>query len=255
MDCPSEENLIRLKLEGFTDISHLDFDIPNRKLSVYHHGKVESIEESLHELDLNTHKLITEQVDKLEREEKSNQQKKLLWAVLGINFVFFLVEVTFGLLSNSMGLVGDSLDMLADAIVYGISLLAVGKSVIRKKQVAKYAGYFQVVLAMMGFYEVIRRFISNTDLPEFKTMIIVSVFALIANWYCLYLLGRSSGKNDAHMKASLIFTSNDIIINIGVILAGILVLLTNTGLPDLIIGFIVFLLVTKGAIRILALGK
>ena len=57
------------------------------------------------------------------------------------------------------------------------------------------------------------------------------------------------------MKASMIFTSNDIIINLGVIVAGLCVMLLNSGIPDLIIGSIVFILVIKGALKILQLGK
>ena len=57
------------------------------------------------------------------------------------------------------------------------------------------------------------------------------------------------------MKASMIFTSNDIIINTGVIFAGVLVLFTQSKYPDLIVGSIVFLVVVSGAIRILKLGK
>ena len=57
------------------------------------------------------------------------------------------------------------------------------------------------------------------------------------------------------MRASMIFTSNDVIINSGVILAGILVLLTQSKYPDLVIGGIVFLIVVRGAIRLLKLGK
>jgi len=90
--------------------------------------------------------------------------------------------------------------------------------------------------------------------PDFQTMIIVSILALIANSVCLYLLQKSKSK-EAHMKATMIFTSNDIIINTGVILAGVLVLLTQSKYPDLIIGAIVFLIVVRGAFRILKLGK
>jgi hypothetical protein len=36
MDCPSEENLIRIKLDGIPEISNLVFDIPNRQLTVFH---------------------------------------------------------------------------------------------------------------------------------------------------------------------------------------------------------------------------
>ncbi len=85
-------------------------------------------------------------------------------------------------------------------------------------------------------------------------MIIVSIFALIANAICLYLLQKSKSK-EAHMKASMIFTSNDVIINLGVILAGLLVNWLDSNKPDLIIGSIVFILVIQGALRILKLGK
>ena len=135
-----------------------------------------------------------------------------------------------------------------------LSLWAVGSTVLRKKKVARLSGYFQLALALLGLSEVIRRFISFEEVPDFQTMIIVSILALIANSVCLYLLQKSKS-NEAHMKATMIFTSNDIIINTGVILAGILVLLTQSKYPDLIIGAIVFLIVVRGAFRILKLGK
>src|SRR5690625_1422109 len=253
MDCPSEENLIRMKLDGISDIKNLDFDIPNRKLTVFHNEQIDQIEKSIKELNLGDKKLTTEQVDQIEFTENTNQ-KKLLWSVLSINFAFFIIEMTTGLISKSMGLVADSLDMLADSFVYGISLFAVGSTQIRKKKVAKLAGYFQMTLAIIGFLEIVRRFIANEALPDFSTMIVVSILALLANVTCLYLLQKSKSK-EAHMQASMIFTSNDIIINSGVILAGFLVNWLNSSLPDLIVGAVVFVIVIRGAIQILKLGK
>ena len=122
MDCPSEENLIRMKLDGISSIANLDFDIPNRKLTVFHDGDVKQIEESVIELKLGGKKILTEQTDQSSFEESANQ-RKLLWIVLGINFAFFLIEMTTGLISKSMGLVADSLDMLADSFVYGLVFL------------------------------------------------------------------------------------------------------------------------------------
>lgn len=55
------------------------------------------------------------------------------------------------------------------------------------------------------------------------------------------------------MRASQIFTSNDIIVNIEVIVAGILVYATNSKFPDLIVGIVVFVIVAKGAYKILKL--
>jgi len=254
MDCPSEENLIRMKLDGILSISNLDFDIPNRKLTVFHSGEIDQIEKSVIELNLGGKKLSTEQTDQTDFKERADQ-KKLLWAVLAINFTFFVIEMTTGLISKSMGLVADSLDMLADSFVYGISLFAVGGTLMRKKRIAKIAGYFQMTLAIIGFLEVLRRFIGAEKLPNFSTMIVISFFALIANGICLYILQKSKSKEEAHMKASMIFTSNDVIINLGVIIAGLLVNWLNSSKPDLIIGTIVFALVIQGSLRILKLSK
>jgi len=254
MDCPSEESLIRMKLEGLSTIKSLVFDIENRKLTVFHSEESSEIENHLKELNLGSQLQETIVVQADEFKDDSSVQSKLLWTVLIINFAFFLIEITTGFISKSMGLVADSLDMLADAAVYGLSLWAVGTAVTRKKKVATLSGYFQLALAAIGFIEVIRRFIGVEEIPDFRMMIGISILALIANSVCLYLLQKSKS-NEAHMKASMIFTSNDVIINTGVIVAGVLVLLTQSKYPDLIIGAIVFLIVVRGAFRILKLGK
>jgi len=254
MDCPSEERLIRMKLEGIPVIKHLEFDIANRKLTVIMTNENPEIETRLNSLDLGSKLRETMICDFQQHVESPSVQLKLLWTVLLINFGFFLIEIVAGLISDSMGLVADSLDMLADAVVYGLSLWAVGAAVARKKKVATLSGYFQLVLAGIGLIEVIRRFIGVEEIPDFRIMIGVSVLALIANSVCLYLLQKSKSK-EAHMKATMIFTSNDVLINSGVIVAGILVVLTNSRYPDLIIGSFVFLVVVRGAVRILKLGK
>lgn len=253
MDCPSEEQMIRMKLEPVAQVQHLAFDIPNRKLEVYHSGDSKEVHQEIRQLDLN---------DKLEETTEAalplpsddSHQRKILWWILSINFGFFIIEMTTGWISASMGLIADSLDMLADAIVYALSLFAVGASISRKKKVAGISGYLQMGLALLGFVEVIRRFFSSSETPLFQWMIIVSVFALAGNLISLWLINKAKS-DEAHMQASAIFTSNDIIVNGGVIVAGILVYFLDSKWPDLIIGGIVFSFVMRGAVRILKLSK
>lgn len=252
MDCPSEERLIRMKLEESEGIHQLEFNIPIRRVTVYHSGPATEIETALLSLNLGGKRISTETTT-ASAFETDTQQRKLLWTVLAINFGFFLIEMTTGLISQSMGLFADSLDMLADAFVYGLALFAVGSAATRKKKIAHIAGYLQIALAFLGFTEVLRRVFGAGELPHYATMIEISVLALLANTLCLYLLGKSKSKEEHHMKASVIFTSNDVIINLGVITAGLLVHWTRSNLPDLLIGTIVFLLVMRGALRILKL--
>lgn len=254
MDCPSEENLIRMKLQNIEGIAKQEYNLKDRTMIVYHTGNYQTIEQQIATLNLGSRFIeSTESTEKIQAEEDS-KQRKVLWIVLAINFGFFLIEMSTGVISKSMGLVADSLDMLADAFVYGLSLFAVGTVVSRKKRVAMICGYFQMLLATIGFIEVIRRFTGAEEIPVFQTMIGISILALIANVICLLLLQRTKS-NDAHIQASIIFSSNDVIINTGVILAGFLVWQLDNQMPDLIIGSIVFLIVIRGAIRILKLAK
>jgi cation transport ATPase len=255
MDCPSEEQMIRMSLHGLKHVLSMEFHIAKRLLHVYHWGSYDKIFERINTLNLDASVIESIESDIQHGHNENNaKQRQVLWIVLIINASFFIIEMLAGLLSKSMGLVADSLDMLADSIVYVLALIAVGGSILLKKKIARFAGYFQILLAVMGFVEVIRRFFDLEKIPDFTTMIVVSILALIANVVCLYILQKNKS-HEAHMQASLIFTSNDVIINAGVILAGILVYVFQSSYPDLIVGSLVFAVVLRGAYRILRLAK
>ncbi len=83
-------------------------------------------------------------------------------------------------------------------------------------------------------------------------MMSISAVALVANVACLWLVSRHR-EGGAHMKASVIFSTNDVIANAGVIAAGGLVGWTGSRYPDLVIGAVIAVLVLLGARRILGL--
>jgi len=254
MDCSSEEQLIRMKLGDMPGIHSLQFDLAERKLEIFHLGDINAANKALHELDLDAELISTFEQDLTPDSSTDDSQRKALIIVMVINAGFFFIEIIAGIVAGSMGLLGDSLDMLADSIVYVLSLMAIGRTLIYKKQVAKMSGWLQLILAALGFAEVIRRFLGYTELPIFEVMIIVSAFALVGNALALMVINRAKS-DEAHMQASVIFTSNDIIVNLGVITAGILVKITSTVYPDLIIGAILFVIVARGAFRIMKIAN
>ena len=171
--------------------------------------------------------------------------------LLGINAAMFVFEMAVGIAAQSTGLIADSLDMFADAAVYGLALYAVGRAASMKARAAHMAGWLQLVLALGALQEVIRRFFLGSE-PESMLMGGVGLLALAANVTCLVLVARKRHLG-AHMKASYIFSANDVIANLGVIAAGGLVALTGSRYPDLVIGAIIGLVVLNGARRILQL--
>lgn len=255
MDCPSEERLIRMKLEPLGGLE-LRFDLVARTLVVLHPEELSNpIEVALSSLGLGAKRTssIKDDSHDIHIDHKIGQHRALI-TVLGINFVFFLIEILAGLVADSMGLVADSLDMLADALVYGLSLMAISMTAVAQRRVARFSGYTQIVLAIIGLIEVVRRFLGLEVMPEFGTMIGISLVALVANATCLIFLQRTQS-HEAHIRASIIFSANDILINIGVILSGGLVYLLESRYPDLIVGILIFILVMQGAQKILALAS
>jgi cation diffusion facilitator family transporter len=177
------------------------------------------------------------------------EAKTLRW-LLAINAVMFVVELVAGWLAQSTGLIADSLDMFADAMVYGIALYAVGHAG-RQLGAARLSGWLQLLLALGVLVEVLRRWLTGSA-PEPLPMMGIALLALAANLACMAMLAKHR-EGGAHMKASWIFSTNDVLANLGVILAGALVAWTGSNLPDLLIGTLIGLLVLNGARRILGL--
>ncbi|WP_328186684.1 cation transporter [Marinobacter sp. OP 3.4] len=257
MDCPSEERMIRMALDGFDNIQSLSFDLSNRELEVIHQGDPDPITSKLETLGLGASLDKTEEAsaDSVRAAESSyaneTEESGTLWILLAINGLMFLVEMTMGLIAQSTGLIADSLDMLADAAVYGLALYAVGHGIKMQVRAAHVAGLLQLILAAGVLVEVGRRFLFGSD-PQSLMMMAVASVALVANISCLLLIAKHR-EGGAHMKASWIFSANDVVINLGVILAGLLVAWTGSNYPDLVIGGIVGGIVLMGAKRILAL--
>lgn len=184
-----------------------------------------------------------------ELEANNREQQKALRYLLAINAFMFVAEFGAGLLSQSTALIADSLDMFADATVYSVGLYAVGKTALHKVRAASVSGVLQILLALFALSEVIRRLLVGSQ-PEPAYMMLVGLIALIANVTCLVIIAKHRD-GEVHMRASWIFSANDVIANVGVIIGGALVYYLGTRLPDLFIGLIVGLIVLRGGIQIL----
>jgi Co/Zn/Cd efflux system component len=184
-----------------------------------------------------------------EVEITNKEQKSVLISLLAINAFMFVFEISMGWYAQSTGLIADSFDMLADAIVYGIGLYVISRSLQDKAKAAQLSGWFQGILGFMIILDILRRVFVGSD-PISAFMMIVGVLALIANVYCLILIEKHKD-GEVHMRASWIFSKNDVIANTGVILGGLLVWLLESRWPDLIIGSLIALVILSGARHII----
>lgn len=190
------------------------------------------------------------EVDNIDLEKEKNKTlTRVFWIVLVINFVMFLVEFIAGLLSHSSALIADSLDMLGDTFVYGISLLVITKSHVAKARASLVKG---VVMTALGLYVVAEAVykIANPVLPIAETISIIGVIALIANAICFMLLLKHK-HSDLNTKSAWICSRNDVMANVSVIIAGLLVGYLGSTWPDIIVGLAIATVVLHSSIGII----
>lgn len=177
-------------------------------------------------------------------------QQGVLIKLLAINGFMFFVELGLGWYAQSTGLIADSIDMLADASVYAIGLYVIGKSVRHKAKAALLSGWVEAIMGLMIVMDIARRAILGSE-PMSEFMMVVGMAALLANVYCLTLIQKHKD-GEVHMRASWIFSKNDVIANAGVIFGGLLVWLLDSRWPDLVIGTVIALVIFNGARHIIA---
>lgn len=253
MDCPSEEHAIQLALGGRPGIQKIGIDLSRREIAVLHCPELQSIESLRKAIPFKTVLLGSRETEFEERSGTSGksedglERRALAW-LLGLNFAMFLIETGVGWQAESSGLVADGLDMLADSLVYLLSFLSVGVGLSARIRATRLSAWFQGLLGISALAQAAWRFKFGSE-PEPSWMIGISLLALVVNVSCLVLISRfRTGR--MHMQASWIFSSNDVVANIGVVAAGVLVGWTGSRYPDLLVGMIICLVVLQGAWRI-----
>jgi len=161
----------------------------------------------------------------------SNDYRRILWWVIGINAVMFVVEMLSGIGAQSQALQADALDFLADSLTYGLSLWVIGKSIAIRSNAALIKGYSLVVMALLVFGGTIYRlFVLNE--PNALTMGAVAIAALFANLLSVWLL-RKYKDGDANVRSVWLCSRNDAIGNVVIVIAASGVWFTSSAYIDL----------------------
>jgi cation diffusion facilitator family transporter len=182
-------------------------------------------------------------------EAKNAQEQRVLWIALALNAAMAVIGGIAGWIAHSTGLLADALDMLSDATAYAIGLVAIGRTARFKANAAWLSGGILLVLGIGVLVEVGRRVLQGAE-PLSGWMIGTALLSLVVNVTVLRMLSPLKS-GEVHLRATWLFTSADVVDNIGVILAGVLVWWLANPYPDYVIGTLIGLYVIKEAIEIL----
>lgn len=188
-----------------------------------------------------------------ELEKLQRRQSKILWIILIINAAMFFVEFSGGIKAASLSLTGDSLDMLGDALVYGCSLYVIKKGKKAQVRSAMLKGGIMYISAIAVFARAVYQLFAQT-VPTVQLMSEIGILALVANLICFLLLIRHRNDN-INMSSVWLCSRNDIIANTSVLLTAGLVLLTNSFLPDFILGLLLTVIFAQSAGKVLTQAR
>ncbi len=175
--------------------------------------------------------------------------KTMLFLVFFINLGMFAVEAISGFIAHSNALLADSLDMLGDAFVYGVSIAVLTRHPSVRATASLAKGIIMFVLGLFVVGENIYKII-NPIVPIAETITVIGLLALLANAASFMLLLKHKAK-DLNVRSAWICSRNDIVANIGVIIAGLLVAKFNSIWPDVVVGFIIAFIVLQSSLQII----
>ena len=166
-----------------------------------------------------------------------------------LNALMFGAELYYGLLAQSVSLIGDSAHNIGDALRLGTSVFVIGSTLLSKAKLAIIKALIMLLFGLLtGVYVVIN--MSTGYVPNHEPITYVGIAVLIGNVISALLL-LYYRKNDINLKSAYICCRNDAMSCVGIIIAGILVGLTQSNIPDLIIGGGIAILICYSAIAIL----
>jgi len=170
--------------------------------------------------------------------------RRVLWIALGLNAVMFAVEIVAGVMAHSRSLQADALDFLGDAANYAISLGVAGLAVQWRARTALLKGLTILLFGVGVLASAVWGLVHGATPDPFAMGFVGSVALLVNISVALMLYRYRTG--DANMRSVWICSRNDAINNLLVIGAGLAVLWSGSGLPDLLVAFIMAALGISG---------
>lgn len=247
MDCPSCAAKIEkaVRSAGIDDVrvsiasqimtlrpDDLTYQLPHVERAVTDIGyQLDRIDDS----DVGAHAEVDRRADR--QSHITPQYKRALWIVILLNIGYGVIEIIGGFIAGSQALKADALDFLGDGLITFLGVLAIGWSLAWRARSALIQGLFLGALGVGVLASTAYRVIVLNQ-PNAELMGVLGAVALVVNVLAAFaLLPHRSG--DANVRAVWLFSRNDAIGNVAVVIAAGLVAWSGTAWPDLVVAAII----------------
>jgi len=178
----------------------------------------------------------------------SKSYRRALAVVVALNLVMGVAEMIGGLLGKSQALKADALDFLGDGAITLLGLIAISRGPRWRAWAALLQGLFLMALGAGVVGAAIYRAFERT-LPDAEVMTWLGTVALVVNVACAVIL-IPHREGDANVRAVWLFSRNDALGNVAVVIAAAMVFWTGTAWPDLVTAGVVGGLFLHSALQI-----
>jgi Co/Zn/Cd efflux system component/copper chaperone CopZ len=255
MDCPDDVALIEKSARAIPGIAAAHVSLASGALTVHladGPAPLPELEQAVEDLGF--------RVDRLDakpdgtaapaRSHITASYKRALWIVIILNVGYGVIEMVGGFLSGSQAVKADALDFVGDGLISFLGLLAIGWRPVWRARSALIQGLFLGALGLGVLGTTLYRVLVQ-GVPEAELMGVLGLVALVINVAAaLVLLPHRAG--DANVRAVWLFSRNDALGNLAVVIAAVLVAWTGTAWPDLAVAFVIAGLFLHSAWNIVA---
>jgi cobalt-zinc-cadmium efflux system protein len=168
---------------------------------------------------------------------------------IALNLGFVVIEALYGVIGNSVSLLADAGHNLSDVLGLGVAWL--GSALAQRAPTARFtyglrgssilAALFNAVFLLVTVgglsWEAIRR-IGSPEPVAGKTMMAVAAIGILVNAVTAWLFA-SGRKEDINLKGAFLHMASDALVSVGVVAAGLVILLTNWLWVDPVVSLVI----------------
>jgi cobalt-zinc-cadmium efflux system protein len=184
---------------------------------------------------------------------------KILKIAIILTFFILIIEIVGGIISNSLALLSDAAHVFMDVFALALSLSAITLACRPANEKATFGyhraeifaalinGLLLIVVVVFILQEAYNRFMSP---PEIKTteMLVVAAIGLVVNLFVTFTL---RGHHDLNMRGAYLHVLGDTLSSFGVIVGGVLIILTGNHVVDPILSILIAAVIVFGSVRLI----
>ena len=175
--------------------------------------------------------------------------RRTLIIVASLNLAYFFIELFAAIKINSVSLFADSIDFLEDTFVNLLILFSFLISSTFRPKLSKILVIVILLPGLTALWAAWEQLVRPLPLEAFK-LTLVGFGALLTNITCTIILMKFRKKNKSLIKAAFLSARNDVLANLIIIVAGIIIMIYPSIWPDLIAGLIIFLINFDAAYKV-----